>query len=160
MTFVNPSEDSIRALLGGARTVAIVGFSRRPQRASHNIARQLQRLGLRIIPVRPGLDSGLGERAWPDLASLPEAPDIVNVFRAPEHVPGIVDECLARGFSTLWLQDGVIHEPAARRARDAGMFVVMDRCLMRDYARRDCARWLASRLNEFRDGKESRGDSE
>lgn len=140
MRFDNPSEARIRALLAGAKSVAIVGYSPRPQRASHNIARQLQRMGLRIIPVRPDVDSGLGERAWPDLAAVPGVPDIVNVFRAPEHVPEIVDQCVARGLPALWLQDGVVHEEAALRARAAGMTVVMDRCLMRDYAR-----WLGGR---------------
>ncbi len=133
MSFENPSEDEIRILLKNMKTVAVVGFSPRPQRASHNLSRQMQRFGLRIIPVRPGLAEGLGEKAYPDLLSVPDPVDVVDVFRAPEHVPAIVDECIARGIRAIWLQDGVIHEEAAERAKAAGMTVVMDRCLMRDY---------------------------
>lgn len=135
MNFENPSEVEIAALLKGVKTVAVVGFSPKPQRASHNLARQMQRFGLRIVPVRPGLAEGLGEKAYPDLASLPDPVDVVDVFRASEHVPAIVEECIARGLKVLWLQDGVINEAAAERARAAGMTVVMDRCLMRDYTR-------------------------
>ena len=135
MTFTNPPDEEIRALLLRIRTVAVVGFSPRPQRASNNLSRQMQRFGLRVIPVRPGIDEGLGERAYPDLLSVPDEVDVVDVFRASEHVPAIVDECIARGFRAIWLQDGVIHEPAAERAKAAGMTVVMDRCLMRDYTR-------------------------
>ena len=139
--FSNPAPDAIRALLSSARTVAVVGFSPKPHRASHNIARQLQRMGMRIVPVRPKLKEGLSETAYPDLAAAvaglgPDAPiGIVNVFRAAEHVPDLVDECLALGLKAIWLQDGVVDEASALRAQAAGMLVVMDRCIMRDYTR-------------------------
>lgn len=139
--FSNPPPEAIRDLLSAARTVAVVGFSPKPHRASHNIARQLQRMGMRIVPVRPKLKEGLNETAYPDLAAAvaglgAEAPiDIVNVFRAAEHVPALVDACLALGLKAIWLQDGVVDEASALRAQAAGMVVVMDRCIMRDYTR-------------------------
>lgn len=135
MIFENPADDEIAAFLKTVKTVAVVGFSPRPQRPSNNLSRQMQRFGLRIIPVRPGIDEGLGEKTYPDLLSVPEPVDVVDVFRAAEHVPAIVEQCIARGFRAIWLQDGVINEQAAARAKAAGMTVIMDRCLMRDYTR-------------------------
>ena len=110
----------------------MVGLSANESRPSFRVARSLQSLGYRIIPVRPMLTEVLGEKAWPDLQSLPELPDIVDVFRAAEHVPAIVDACIQTGIKRLWLQDGVIHEAAALRAQQAGIVVVMNRCLWRD----------------------------
>lgn len=133
--FRNPETEEIRALLKRIKTIAVVGFSPDPGRPSHNIARLMQRYGFRIIPVRPGISEGLGEKAYPDLASIPDAPDLVNVFRASEFVPAVVDECLQAGLKTLWLQDGVVDEAAAARASAAGMTVIMDRCILRDYTR-------------------------
>jgi uncharacterized protein len=138
MSFTNPPAEEICALLRRARTIAVVGFSPRTHRPSYGVAASLQRLGYRIIPVRPGISEGLGEKAYPRLGMLPEPPDIVDVFRASEHVSGIIDECLALGYKSLWLQDGVIDEAAAARAVAGGMMVVMDRCLWRD-ARGLCA---------------------
>ncbi len=93
----------------------------------------MQSFGYRIIPVRPAVDDVLGEKAYPDLYALPEKPDLVNVFRAPEHVGPIVDACIALGIKAIWLQDGVINDVAAQKALDAGIMVVMDRCIYRDY---------------------------
>ncbi|MGD8828495.1 MAG: CoA-binding protein, partial [Gammaproteobacteria bacterium] len=98
------------------------------------VARAMQGYGYKIIPVRPGVDEILGEPAVADLADLDEAVDIVDVFRAPEHVDGIVDTCIENGLKVLWLQEGVVNEAAAERARQAGMFVVMDRCIYKEYA--------------------------
>ena len=131
----NPGEDEIRALLRRAKTIAVVGFSPKPYRASHNVARQMQRMGYRIIPVRPGIADGLGETAYPDLASVPDAIDIVDVFRASEKTTPVFEECLRLGLKTIWLQDGVVNEEAAALARAAGMTVIMDRCVLRDYTR-------------------------
>ena len=131
----NPSEEEIRALLLRAKTIAVVGFSPKPHRASHNVARQMQRMGYRIIPVRPGIADGLGETAYPDLASVPDAIDIVDVFRASEKTTPVFEECLRLGLRTIWLQDGVVNEEAAVRARAAGMTVIMNRCVLRDYTR-------------------------
>jgi len=134
MTFSNPTPEQIRALLSQVRSVAVVGLSPQPARPSFNVAKALQGFGYRIIPVRPMIDEVLGEKAYPDLESLPETPDIVDVFRASEHVPEIVDSCIQLGIKNLWLQDGVIHEAAALRAQQAGITVVMDRCMYRDHA--------------------------
>lgn len=134
MPFSNPTPEQIRALLHQVRSVAVVGLSPQPARPSFNVAKALQGFGYRIIPVRPMVDEVLGEKAYPDLESLPEVPDIVDVFRASEHVPEIVDSCIKLGIKNLWLQDGVIHEEAALRAQQAGITVVMDRCMYRDRA--------------------------
>jgi predicted CoA-binding protein len=99
------------------------------------VAKALQSFGYRILPVRPLVEEVLGEKAYPDLESLPELPDIVEVFRASEHVPAIVDSCIKLGIKKLWLQDGIVHEEAALRAQQAGMTVVMDRCMFRDYTK-------------------------
>lgn len=131
----NPSENDIRDLLMRSKNIAVVGFSPKPHRASHNVARQMQRMGYRIIPVRPGISEGLGEIAYPDLASVPERIDIVDVFRASENTTPIFDECLRLGLKTIWLQDGVVNLEAATQARAAGMLVIMDRCVLRDYTR-------------------------
>ncbi len=132
MTFANPSIDEIRQLLHSVHTVAVVGLSPKEARPSYRVAQGLQNFGYRIIPVRPLVTEVLGEKAYPDLESLPEVPDIVDVFRAPEHVPAIVESCIRLGIRHLWLQDGVIHPEAAERAREAGITVVMDRCMWRD----------------------------
>jgi uncharacterized protein len=135
MSFQNPQPEQIRDLLKRVKTIAVVGFSPDPGRPSHNIGRMMKRFGYRIVPVRPGLAEGLGERAYPDLASVPDPVDLVDVFRASEHVGAIVDECLRLGHKAIWLQDGVIDEAAAQRAVAGGMTVVMDRCILRDYTR-------------------------
>lgn len=135
MTFANPPSEDIRRLLHDVRSVAVLGLSPNPSRPSFSVAQGLQAKGYRIVPVRPATDEVLGEKAYPDLESLPELPDIVDVFRAPEHVPEIVDSCIRLGIKRIWLQDGVIHEEAAQRARDAGITVVMDRCMWRDCVR-------------------------
>lgn len=131
--FQNPSTAEIRALLQQIKTIAVVGLSASPNRPSHGVARALQGFGYRIVPVNPTVTEVLGEKAWPSLHALPEAVDLVDVFRASGHVAGIVEECIALKLPALWLQDGVIDEAAARRARAAGLTVVMDRCIYRDY---------------------------
>ena len=135
MSFNNPEPEQIGALLKRVKSIAVVGFSPDPGRPSHNIGRMMQRYGFRIIPVRPGIEQGLGEKAYPDLAAVPGPIDLVDVFRASEHVGAIVDECLRLGLKSIWLQDGVIDEAAAARAAAGGMTVIMDRCILRDYTR-------------------------
>lgn len=132
MTFSNPEPEQIRQILHNVHSIAVVGLSPNQARPSFRVARGLQSFGYRIIPVRPLVDEVLGEKAFPDLESLPEIPDIVDVFRAGEHVPAIVESCIKLGIKNLWLQEGVIHEAAAQRAREAGITVVMDRCMWRD----------------------------
>jgi len=135
MGFVNPSIDEIRALLARVQTIAVVGLSPKPDRPSHKVASALQEFGYRIVPVRPKATEILGEQAYAELASVPHKIDLVDVFRAPEQVDEIIDACIAMQLPAVWLQDGVINEPAARRARDAGLLVVMDRCVYRDYVK-------------------------
>lgn len=135
MTFSNPEPEQIRQLLCSVRSIAVVGLSPNQSRPSFRVASALQGLGYRIIPVRTMVDAVLGEKAYPDLESLPFLPDIVDVFRAAEHVPAIVESCIRLGVRNLWLQEGVVHEAAAQRARGAGITVVMDRCIWRDAAK-------------------------
>jgi predicted CoA-binding protein len=132
MTFINPSTDEIRQLLYQVHSIAVIGLSPNAARPSFRVARGLQNSGYRIIPVRPLVDEVLGEKAYPNLESLPELPDIIDVFRAAEHVPAIVESCIKLGIRHLWLQEGIIHQAAAQRARQAGITVVMDRCIWRD----------------------------
>ncbi len=131
--FENPDDDQLCAMLREAKTIAVVGLSPRAARPSHRIARAMQALGYRIIPVRPAVTEVLGERAYAKLTDVPEPIDLVNVFRAAEYVDEIVDACVQLGVKRLWLQDGIVNEPAARRARGHGIAVVMDRCILRDY---------------------------
>lgn len=133
MNFTNPSPDEIRALLTRVKTIAVVGLSPKPDRPSHTVARALQRYGYRIVPVRPAVDEVLGEKAYARLAEIPFPVDLVDVFRAAEHIPAVVEETLAIGAPAIWIQDGIVHEAAAERARTAGLVVVMDRCIYRDY---------------------------
>ena len=134
MNFSNPSPAEICTILQESRTIAVIGLSPNPARPSHRVAQALQGKGFRIIPVRPLIQEVLGEPAYADLESLPFKVDLVDVFRAPSHVPMIVDSCIALGIPRLWLQDGVIDEAAALRAQAAGIAVVMNRCIWRDYA--------------------------
>lgn len=136
--------DRICDMLNRCKTIAVVGLSPKPSRPSHRVAAAMQSFGFRILPVRPAVDHILGEPAYPDLHALPIKPDLVNVFRAPEHVSGIVASCIELNIRNLWLQDGVIDEDAAQRARAAGMTVVMDRCIYRDYVQLDCADGIRS----------------
>ncbi len=135
MNFVNPDPEQIRALLQSVKNIAVVGFSPKPGRASHGVARQMQRFGFRIIPVRPGISEGLGEKAYPDLGSVVERIDLANVFRSGKDVPAVVEECLRLDIKNIWMQEGAENEAAAERAKSAGMTVVMGRCIMRDYTR-------------------------
>jgi len=135
MSFTNPDDAAIRALLQRVKTIAVVGLSPQPDRPSHRVARAMQGFGFRIIPVRPAIREVLGETAYATLADLPFAVDLVDVFRAAEHIPAIVDQCLALHSPALWIQEGIVADAAAQRARDAGMTVVMDRCIYKDYVR-------------------------
>jgi uncharacterized protein len=135
MAFTNPSLEEIRALLERVRSIAVVGLSPKTDRPSYKVASALQRFGYRIFPVRPMAKEILGEKVYPDLASVPEKIDLVDVFRAPDQVDEVIDACIALRVPAVWLQDGVVNEAAAARARDAGLTVVMDRCVYRDYVR-------------------------
>jgi predicted CoA-binding protein len=127
--------DPAEKILRSARTIAVVGLSANPRRPSHGVARYLQRAGYRIIPVNPNVAEVLGERAYATLSELPGPVDVVEVFRRSEFIGPIVDEAIAIGAGAIWLQDGVVDEAAAERARAAGLDVVMDDCMMRRHAR-------------------------
>ena len=128
--------DEIRELLESSKTIAVVGLSSSRMRPSYGVAEYMQRAGYRIIPVNPNEEEVLGEPAVDRLEDIREKVDIVDVFRRPEFVPEIVDSAIATGAKALWLQEGVIHEAAAKRARDAGLFVAMDLCIMKEHAKR------------------------
>ena len=117
------------------RTVAVVGVSSREDRPSYRVARYLKEHGYRIIPVNPCETEVLGERCYPDLCSLPGPVDVVDVFRQPKYVPRVVVEAIRIGAKAIWMQEGIVHEAAARRARKAGLEVVMDRCMMAEHRR-------------------------
>lgn len=134
-TFENPPDEAIRTLLRRVRSIAVVGLSPKRERPSHEVAAAMQRFGYRIVPVRPGVEAVLGEPAYSDLRAVGSTMDLVDVFRAPEYVESIVDACIELGVRALWLQEGVVNEPAARRACKAGITVVMDRCLYKEYLR-------------------------
>ena len=125
----------IREILAQTRRVAVIGLSSNPDRASYGVAEALQSEGFDIVPVNPNEDKVLGENAFPDLRHVTGMVDVVDVFRSSEHVPQIVDACIERGVRTLWLQEGVIHHEAAQKAVDAGIEVVMDRCMLKEYRR-------------------------
>ncbi len=131
--FTNPSPDQIRSLLQAVKTIAVVGLSPRAERPSYRVSRSMQGFGYRIVPVRPAVSEVLGEKAYARLSDMPFVPDLVDVFRASAEVGPVVDECIALGVKRIWLQDGVIDEAAAARALAAGITVVMDRCIWRDY---------------------------
>ena len=140
MEFSNPTDAEIRKILAHPATVALVGCSDNPARDSLRIAMLLKRKGFRVIPVNPELGSdalmdALGERCYPDLASIPGPVEIVDVFRRPEHLPEIAEAAIAKGARVLWCQLGVVNLAAAARARAAGMTVVMDRCPAIEYGR-------------------------
>lgn len=134
MSFHNPDEQAIRKLLQSVKTIAVVGLSPKPDRPSHGVAAALQRYGYRIVPVRPAVESVLGEKAYASLRDIPFEVDLVDVFRAPDQIAPIVDDCIALRVPRLWLQDGVVNEAEALRAQAGGMQVVMNRCVWRDYA--------------------------
>lgn len=134
MTFANPPRDEICRMLKSIHIIAMVGLSNKPDRPSFGVARAMQKSGFRIVPVHPLEKEILGETVYKDLESIPFKVDIVDVFRAPEYVPPIVESCIRLGLPRVWLQEGIVAEAAAQRAKDAGMMVVMDRCIWRDYS--------------------------
>lgn len=129
------NDNTIRDLLSSAKTIAVVGLSNNPLRASHNVAEYLQSKGYRIIPVNPNIKEVLGERAVANLDEISGPIDIVDVFRRSEYVPEIVDAAIRKGARCVWMQMGVSHAEAAELAEEQGIIVVMDRCIMREHGR-------------------------
>jgi len=128
--------DLIAELLKSAKTIAVVGLSDSPLRTSHGVSQYMQSQGYRIIPVNPAITESLGEKAYASLSEVPEKIDIVNVFRRSEFVPDVVEEAIRLGVPAIWMQEGVVHEEAAEKARQAGIFVVMDRCILKEHLKR------------------------
>jgi predicted CoA-binding protein len=120
-------------LLRIAKNIAVVGLSSRRSRPSYGVSEYMQSRGYRIIPVNPNETEILGEKAYPSLDDVPEPVDIVDIFRRPEGVPEVVDAAIRIGAKGVWMQEGVIHEQAAQKARDAGLEVVMDKCILKEY---------------------------
>ena len=128
--------DPIAELLKKARTIAVVGLSDNPLRASHGVSAYMQSHGYRIIPVNPNISEALGEKAWPRLMDVPGTIDIVNVFRRPEFVEEVVEQAIQLKVPAVWMQEEVINEKAAEKARKAGIFVVMNECILQEHMRR------------------------
>jgi len=128
--------DAIFDLLSRVKTIAVVGLSNDPMRPSHGVSAYMQLQGYRMIPVNPQIAEALGEKSYPSLHEVPEKIDLVNVFRRPEFVDDIVDEALQLKIPAIWLQEDVINERAAERARKAGIFIVMDRCILKEHRAR------------------------
>jgi hypothetical protein len=120
-------------LLRNARTIAVVGLSNRRSRPSYGVSEYMQSKGYRIIPVNPNETEILGEKVWASLEEIPERVDIVDIFRRPECVPEIVDSAIRIGAKGIWMQEGVVHDEAAGKARAAGLEVVMDRCILKEH---------------------------
>jgi uncharacterized protein len=128
--------DPVTELLKRAKTIAVVGLSDNPLRPSHGVSAYMQSHGYRIIPVNPQIESCLGEKAYASLLEVPEKIDIVDIFRRPEFVEEVVDQAIRIKAPAIWMQEDVIHENAAEKARKAGMFVVMDRCILKEHRAR------------------------
>ena len=128
--------DAIREILEQDKTLAVVGLSSKTTRPSYGVAAYMQRHGYRIIPVNPHEESVLGEKGYASLDAVPEAIDVAVIFRRAEFVPEVVEAAIRKGAKVVWMQEGVIHEQAAERARAAGLKVVMDRCILKEHAKR------------------------
>jgi predicted CoA-binding protein len=130
----NAVPDEIRRILSSAKTIAVVGISPKPERPSHGIALYLKDAGYKIIGVNPGMKDFMGERVYASLAEIPEPVDIVDIFRAADAVPGIVDEAIATKAKVVWMQTGIVHNEAAKKAKEAGLQVVMNKCIMVEHS--------------------------
>ncbi|MBU0742057.1 CoA-binding protein [bacterium] len=128
-------DDRVAAILRDMKRVAVVGISDKPERASHGITRFLVGLGVEVVGINPMLEEVLGVKVYPSLADVPGSLDVVDIFRRSETVPPVVDEAIAVGAGTVWMQEGVVNEDAARAARNAGLDVIMDRCIYKEWLR-------------------------
>ena len=127
--------ERITRLLQTAKTIAVVGLTDSPLRPSYGVSSYMQSQGYRVIPVNPNVSESLGERAYSTLLEVPDKIDILNIFRRPEAVPEVVDQAIELRVPAIWMQEGVIHEAAAEKARQAGIFVVMDKCILKEHRR-------------------------
>jgi predicted CoA-binding protein len=129
--------DQIAEILSTAKNIAVVGLSSSPLRPSYGVTAYMQSAGYRIIPVNPGINGALGEKAFPTILDVPEKIDIVNIFRRAEFVPEIVDQAIQLKVPCIWMQEEVVHEAAADKARRAGIAVIMDRCILKEHRKRN-----------------------
>lgn len=127
------SNDPIADLLRNSKTIAVVGLSDNPMKPSFGVSQYMQSRGYKIIPVNPQIEEALGEKSYPSLLDVPDKIDIVDVFRRPDAVPEIVDQAIQLKVPAIWLQETVVHEEAAEKARKAGIFVVMDKCILKEH---------------------------
>jgi predicted CoA-binding protein len=127
--------ETIQKILAESHTVAVVGLSSNPERPSHQVAQYLQDRGYRIVPVNPNVSEVLGEQSYPDLLSIPQPVDVVDIFRRPEAVPVIVEQAIEIGAKAIWMQKGVRNQEAAEQAQTSGLLTVMDRCMMEEIMR-------------------------
>jgi predicted CoA-binding protein len=132
----SPQPDAIADLLKRSKTIAVVGLSNSPLRPSHGVSAYMQTNGYHIIPVNPHIKGALGEKAFASLLDVPEKIDIVNIFRRPEFVEQVVDQAIQLKVPTIWMQEEVINEKAAEKARQAGIFVIMDCCILKEHKAR------------------------
>jgi predicted CoA-binding protein len=128
--------DRITELLRSARTIAVVGLTDRPTRPSYGVSHYMQSQGYRIIPVNPNIRKWMREKAYASLLDVPEKIDIVDVFRRPDAVPEVVEQAIQIKAPAIWMQEGVVHHKAAEKARQAGLFVVMDKCILKEHIKR------------------------
>jgi predicted CoA-binding protein len=131
----NASSAEIAELLKGAKTIAVVGLSPKPDRPSHGVSAYMQAQGYHIIPVNPGYTEILGEKAYKSLLDVPEPIDIVDIFREPSAVPEIVDQAIQKKAKAIWMQEGIVHNAAAEKARVAGLKVVMNKCIYKEHVK-------------------------
>lgn len=128
--------DAITKILEQYKTLAVVGLSSKPMRPSHGVAAYMKAHGYRVIPVNPNEKSVFGEKAFESLRAVPGAVEVAVIFRRPEFVPEVVEEAIKKGVRVIWMQEGVMHEEAARRARAAGLEVIQDKCILKEHAKR------------------------
>jgi len=128
--------DRITKLLESAKTIAVVGLTDTPMRPSYGVSHYMLSQGYRIIPVNPNITAWMGEKAYPSLVDVPEKIDIVDVFRRPDAVPEVVEHAIQVKAPVIWMQEGVVHQEAAEKARQAGIFVVMDKCILKEHIKR------------------------
>jgi uncharacterized protein len=133
---ISGQDDPITRLFKSSKVIAVVGLSNDPLRPSHGVSAYMQGQGYRIIPVNPQIESALGEKSYPSLLEVPEKIDIVNIFRRPEFIEELVDQAVQLKVPAIWMQEEVIHEKAAKKAQRAGIFVVMDRCILKEHRAR------------------------
>jgi len=127
--------DNVRKILTEFKSIAVVGLSPKPDRPSYRVASYLKSRGYRIIPVNPNATEILGEKCYPDLSSIPEKVEVVDIFRRSEEVPPIVNEAIKKGARAIWMQEGIVNEESARKAEKAGLLVVMNKCMYKEHAR-------------------------